>query len=382
MSVGGIVASVDGVVVAGPVSGGSVETGGVVAAPLELVLLHAPSTIAVDPARNIRREMGAIPPVLPYDPSMAEPLERMTNLLALLLETKTPLTLQQIVGELTGQYPVNVAAMRGAFERDKSVLREIGVPIEQQVLAGNQAGQTAYRIDRRRYELADLELDEDERRALQLAVAAVRSDESWGREGLLKLGAGGERPSRSVAAMVPTFEALPPLREAVAAKATVAFAYREQQRELDPYGLLLRDGYWYVIGHDHRHDQVRTYRVDRIEGMVTVGAEGAFRRPDDFDLRTVFPSDPQLLGDAEREVTRAVVRIDAARAALVAGEVGDAAVLRRRDDGSIDVEVPCVNRDAFRSWLLGLTEHAVVISPDDLRAEVVAWLTAFTAGLR
>lgn len=326
--------------------------------------------------------MGAIPSVLPYDPSMAEPLERMTNLLALLLETKTPLTLQQIVGELVGQYPVNVAAMRGAFERDKSVLREIGVPIEQQVLAGNQAGQTAYRIDRRRYELADLELDDDERRALQLAVAAVRSGESWGREGLLKLGAGGERPSRSVAATVPTFEALPPLREAVATKATVCFAYREQQRELDPYGLLLRDGYWYVIGHDHHYGQVRTYRVDRIEGIVTVGAEGAFARPADFDIRTVFPSDPKLLGDAEREVTRAVVRIDAARAALVAGEVGDAAVLRRRDDGSIEVEVPCVNRDAFRSWLLGLTDHAVVISPDDLRAEVVAWLTAFTAGVR
>ena len=324
--------------------------------------------------------MGSVPPVVPYDPSMAEPLERMTNLLALLLETKTPLTLQQIVGELVGQYPVNAAAMRGAFERDKSVLREIGVPIEQQVLAGNQAGQTAYRIDRRRYELADLELDDDERRALQLAVAAVRSDESWGRDGLLKLGAGGERPSRAVAATVPTFEALPPLREAVAAKATVGFTYRENVRRLDPFGLLLRDGYWYVIGHDHLYGQVRTYRVDRIEGGVTVGVADAFERPSGFDIRTVFPSDPKLLGDAEQEVTRAIVRIDAARAALVAGEVGESAVVRRCDDGSIEVEVPCVNRDAFRSWLLGLTDHAVVISPAIVRDEVVAWLTALTAG--
>lgn len=313
---------------------------------------------------------------------MAEPLERMTNLLALLLETKVPLTLQQITAELAGQYPSNVAAIRGAFERDKSVLREIGVPIEQQVLSGDQAGQTAYRIDRRRYELADLELDDDERRALQLAVAAVRSDESWGREGLLKLGAGGERPSRSVAATVPTFEALPPLREAVAAKATVRFSYRDQSRALDPYGLLLRDGYWYVIGHDHQHAQVRTYRVDRIAGTVAVGAAAAFERPGDFDIRTVFPADPKLLGDAEAEVSRAVVRIDATRAALVAGEVGEAAVVRRRADASIEVEVPCVNRDAFRSWLLGLTTHAVVISPDDLRDEVVEWLTALAAGAR
>jgi len=43
-------------------------------------------------------------------------------------------------------------------------------------------------------------------------------------------------------------------------------------------------------------------------------------------------------------------------------------------DGSIDVEVPCVNRDAFRSWVLGLTNHAVVVEPADLRAEIIDWL--------
>jgi proteasome accessory factor B len=305
---------------------------------------------------------------------MAEPLERMTNLLALLLETKLPLTLQQIVGELVGQYPVNAHALRGAFERDKAVLREIGVPIEQEVLAGDQAGQTAYWIDRRRYELADLDLTDDERQALQLAVAAIRTDESWGREGLLKLGAGGERPSRAVAATVPTFEALPPLREAVATRASARFSYRDVDRLLDPYGLLLRDGYWYVIGHDHHHKSVRTYRVDRIVGKVTAGPGDAFTRPVGFDIRAVFPSDPKLLGEPENETSRAIVRIDAARAALVAGEVGETAIVHRHADRSIDVEVPCVNRDAFRSWLLGLTSHAVVVGPQDLRAEIIQWL--------
>ena len=97
---------------------------------------------------------------------MAEPLERLTNLLALLLETSQPLTLQQIGNELRGQYPAKDAALRGAFERDKAVLRDVGVPIEQRVLSGSQAGQTAYWIDRSRYELAGLELTDDERQAL------------------------------------------------------------------------------------------------------------------------------------------------------------------------------------------------------------------------
>ena len=45
---------------------------------------------------------------------MAEPLERLTNLLALLLETKQPITLEQIANEMAGQYPVNESARRGS----------------------------------------------------------------------------------------------------------------------------------------------------------------------------------------------------------------------------------------------------------------------------
>ena len=357
-------ASVAAVVLAGP--GVVVDGAGVGSLFSFESSLHAAITMATELTRNIRREIrrgiNVTAAVLPLrSVRMAEPLERMTNLLALLLETRVPLSLQQIVAELDGQYPTNTQAQRGAFERDKAVLREIGVPIDQIVLAGDRAGQTAYWIDRHRYELAGLDLSDDERRALQMAVAAVRTDESWGREGLLKLGAGGERPSRAVAATVPTFEALPPLREAVAAKAMVRFSYREVDRELDPYGLLLRDGYWYVIGYDHAHHQIRTYRVDRIVGRVTAGVAGSFVRPADFDIRAVFPSDPKLLGEPESEVTRAIVRIDPVRAPLVAREVGEDAIVARAADGSIDVEVPCVNRDAFRSWVLGLTSHAVVV---------------------
>ncbi len=307
---------------------------------------------------------------------MAEPLERLTNLLALLLETKQPLTLQQISGELTGQYPTNEEALRGAFERDKAVLRNVGVPIDRRVLGGDQAGQSAYSIDRRRYELADLHLDDDERHALQLAVAAVRSDESWGQEGLWKLGGGSERPSRAVAATVPTFESLPVLTEAVTSRSVVSFLYRNSQRVLAPYGLLLRDGYWYVIGVDRARSEIRTFRVDRIIGSVEVGEPGSFETPADFDIRAVFPADPKLLGEPENQVRTAIVRIARSHASIVESEVGAGAVIERCADGSIDVEVPCVNRDAFRSWVLGLAEHAVVVWPPEVRADLVQWLTS------
>ncbi len=312
---------------------------------------------------------------------MAEPLERLTNLLALLLETRLPLTLVQISAELAGQYPTNESALRGAFERDKTVLRNVGVPIEQEVLGGDRAGTTAYSIDRRRYELTDLQLDDDERKALQMAVAAVRSDEAWGQEGLWKLGGGSERPSRAVAATVPTFDSLPVLREAVAARSAVSFSYRGKQRLLDPYGLLLRDGYWYVIGVDHAHGEVRTFRVDRIAGSVEVRQPDTFDKPADFDLRAVFPTDPKLLGEPENQIRSAVVRIAASHATIVTSEMGEGAVLAREADGSIQVEVPCVNRDAFRSWVLGMADGAVVVSPAEMRDDIVDWLTSIAGPL-
>ena len=43
-------------------------------------------------------------------------------------------------------------------------------------------------------------------------------------------------------------------------------------------------------------------------------------------------------------------------------------------------EVPCANAGAFRSWVLGLLEHAEVLSPPAVRADVVEWLRATAAG--
>ena len=175
-------------------------------------------------------------------------VERLTNLLALLLETSRPLTLVEIAGEMRDQYPTQKQTLRAAFERDKAALREIGVPIETETLSGDRAGEMGYRIDRARYELADLDLEADERQALQLALAAVRSSSgstiAAGEQAMWKLGGGQLDGGPSVTASVPELPALPVLRGAAARRAVVAFAYHGRGRQVDPYGLLLRDGFW------------------------------------------------------------------------------------------------------------------------------------------
>ena len=310
---------------------------------------------------------------------MVDRIERLTNLLALLLETREPLSLTQIAGELEGQYPSNEKACRAAFERDKHALREIGVPIETEVVAGGAfAGQTRYRIDRRSYELADLDLDADEMRALQVAVAAVRTDSDHAREAIWKLGGSLGDAYSPVSAVMPERPELPVIRVAVATRSSMSFTYRDQPRTLDPWGLLLGAGFWYVIGYDHARGEQRTFRVDRFDGGaggIVLGDADSFERPQSFDPRLAFPADPKLIGGPGDEPSDALVRIDVPHAAIIERELGADRVVER-DESSILFSVPAGNLEAFRSWVLGLLDHAVVESPEAVREHIIDWLAA------
>ena len=307
---------------------------------------------------------------------MVPTTERVTNLLALLLERSGKLTQDQIVHELAGQYPEGGAAQRGAFERDKAVLREIGVPIETEVLGGDRAGETAYWVDRHKYELRGLQLDDDERQALQMAVATIRSD--FGQRAIWKLG-GAVVPTSIVVANLPQADALSTLRTASADRNSVAFDYRDKPRTVDPYALMLRGGFWYLIGHEHEQNETRTYRVDRIDGAVTVRSGSGFERPEGFDPRREFPADPRRLGGDEHEPEVAEVAVAAAAAPMVCHELGRDAVVREHGDGSVVVSVPCSNTAAFRSWVLGLGADAEVLGPPAVRSDIVAWLRSTVA---
>ena len=309
---------------------------------------------------------------------MADRVERLTNLLALLLETRVPMSFVDIGHALGDQYPADAKARRAAFERDKAALREIGVPIETEVRSGDElAGQTLYRIDRARYELDDLALADDEMRALQVAVATVRTEAGFGRDAILKLGgalSSNDRPP--ISAVLPNRTELPIVRSAVASRTTISFGYRGERRTVDPWGVLLRGGFWYLVGHDHRRAEKRTFRIDRFDGDIELGETASFERPASFDPRSAFPADPKQIGHAVDDAIEATVRIGRLRAAASERELGADRVVARHSDGSIDVLVPATNADAFRSWIIGLVEHAEVLGPPEVRAQIVDWLLA------
>jgi predicted DNA-binding transcriptional regulator YafY len=306
---------------------------------------------------------------------MADRLERLTNLVAVLLETGRPLTLEEIVERVPG-YPPERESYRRQFERDKSTLREIGVPISLEALYAFDQ-ESGYRIHRADYELPPLDLTDDERVALQLAVTAVRlgagASGGAGREGLLKLG-GLESVAAPTLAALPDVPALPTLFDAYRRRARVSFTYRGGPRRLDPYGILFRNGHWYAVGNDPDREAIRAFRADRIESAIEPGPGGSFDRPEGFDPGSALRAEPWRFGD--EEPVEALVFISATQAGWVEADLGGRAVAERRDDGAVVVRMAVTNREAFRSWVLGLLDHAEVLAPPDLRSDMVRWLSA------
>lgn len=84
----------------------------------------------------------------------------------------------------------------------------------------------------------------------------------------------------------PSPETASTLVDAVAGQRRVRIDYRSQSgkrwaEDVDPWAVVVRHQYWYLLCHSHRAQDIRAYRVDRIES-VAVG-DGRFQPPEDLD---------------------------------------------------------------------------------------------------
>lgn len=324
-------------------------------------------------------------------------VERLVNLIALLLETRRPMTADEIRAAIPGYGDQSDTAFRRMFERDKEELRELGIPVER-APSDVWEVEEGYRIRKERAMLPDLDLAPDEQAALWLAAQAwegqvVGADPD---RAVLKLslasragGAGGASPGRRaepagggwirarVDLSTPVLESL---FDAVGRRKRVGFRYRTGgagepvERSVDPYALRHR-GAWYLTGFDHRRGEVRHFKVERIEGEVAV-APG---KDPDFEAPAEVPRElPRGPWEGESDV-EATVAFSPEAAWWVERRTG-ARRLAERDDGWVEVALGVADRRRFLSWVLGFADDAVVLSPEDLRAEVLERLERAAGG--
>ncbi|MFF6784788.1 WYL domain-containing protein [Streptomyces sp. NPDC012510] len=190
-----------------------------------------------------------------------------------------------------------------------------------------------------------------------------------------------------------TPELLPAVADAVWDDRRIVARYRrgdtEVERELEPYGLVLKAGIWYLCAHVPSHGSrvgsgvgsgvgadFRSFRTYRIDRFVTVDADGdRFVRDEGFDLpaywdehaerfaRSILRAEVvvRLSAEGVRRLPNVVDPVSARDALAAAGEVPD-------EDGGVIVTLRVESEDVAHTQLTALGPEAEVLAPDGLRA--------------
>lgn len=310
-----------------------------------------------------------------------EPLERLLNLVGLLLETRTPLTFEQIRSTLEPYRQEKVDSAKRMFERDKDILRDYGVPLE---LVDTDAWGTeqGYVIPKERYYLPEISFTPEELGALLVAAQGVQRD-SPAEEAVRKLMVGVEGGVLAGLAGGPLAsgsDARGPLVMAVAAAAQahrrVHFGYRTSQgsaseRDVDAYTALFRAGHWYLVGFDHERDEARSFRLSRFTtDLIDVGEGG--EPPDGFRAAGLVKAGPWVASGEER----ATIALSPDVAWWASSSLVGAKPIRTREDGWVEVSLPVADERELAPLILQLGPDAVVVEPSTLRDEVIARLEA------
>jgi proteasome accessory factor C len=297
-------------------------------------------------------------------------LERLTNLILLLLDAPRPIPLSEIATQVPG-YPEEKDARRQAIERDKKLLREEGIIVESVPIAGDE--QYGYRIDPTTYFLPDLDLTTEEAAALNLAVAGVHMGNDSGGDALRKLGV-AELADVQPVALMEDAQGLDRLYQAIASKAEVRFSYLGEQRSVAPIQIRFAGGHWYLAGWSKERDAGRNFRVDRIDGTVTIGAPGTGVVDDDKMISLELPDEPWGFEGGVDPSTTLLLWVDSLYAWRVVNEVGFDKITERRPDGSVVLSVDVVRDEIARSWVLSFLDHVEVLEPASFRSSLISWL--------
>ena len=172
--------------------------------------------------------------------------------------------------------------------------------------------------------------------------------------------------------------ALEKLRRAIREHRTVIMNYQSSQvphpsrRSLDPFALVHRWGWWYAIGFCHVHQEIRTFRVDRITDIAL--SERTYSQPTDFNLKSYLKNEVQT---PPQVIAR--LRFEAETAHIPGGTQSYWETIEPQPDGAVETTFSAPSLEWAASTALAYGPAVEVLSPPELRAMVAEWIKA-TAG--
>jgi proteasome accessory factor C len=198
--------------------------------------------------------------------------------------------------------------------------------------------------------------DVAERTLAKLRAAAATTIEEPGGRIALDFDDGSQHPAMAT------------LKEAFARGRRVHLRYyvatrdESTERDVDIMRIVNLDAQWYVEGYCHRAEDVRLFRLDRIEASAVLDVDGTpppDARPRDLD---------DVFVPGENDLT---VVIEASRWAAWIADYYPNEGVERAEDGSLRVTLKVADPALVRRLMLRLGGEARVVEPAELAAAVV-----------
>lgn len=292
--------------------------------------------------------------------------ERLINLTLALLSSKRYLTKSEIFKNVAG-YSGSAETMERMFERDKDDLRNLGVRIEVRALDPLFEDDQGYLIDSKTFQINPNDFSKEEILLLTMAAnlwhgSALQHDS---KAALLKI--------QSLDGLVATNTVTSPVVEdnedskklllifdAVERSASLEFEYKGTVRQVKPYGIYTRRGFWYLAAQEN--DVVKSFKVIRMgEQIKVISKSQGFTKPAEFKLSTFIE------GLNAPTTSKAEVRI----------RKNQALALRKRykveeiDSDWDQVFIDYIFEEDLIESLLWYGSNVVVISPITIRDQII-----------
>jgi len=305
--------------------------------------------------------------------TVSRKIERLINLTIALLATNRYLTKTEIFRTIEG-YEGNPETKERMFERDKDDLRSLGITIDVGSFDPLFADEPGYRIKAESYQLDLGEITPTEISLLSLAADAWQ-DAAFAdsaQSAILKLSSFGvpadpiDLPGASQR-LANSSADLEVITSAISTSDFLVFDYLSadfvaQERTIIPIALSNKFGFWYVSGVDNQLQEIRTFRLDRIQGSITVSRnEEVFEFPKEFELNQI-----------DVAATQRFATVDVRKGK---GHALRALASSVKDLGEWDqIRIPIYTLDFLTAELLWHGEDVFVHEPADLREIVISRL--------
>jgi len=319
-----------------------------------------------------------------------DPAERLLYLLIALVHARGRLTKAQIRASVTGYNDdASDEAFERRFERDKDLLRQLGVPIITDIDPVHE-DEVGYRLDDADYALPDIRFTAAEIGVLSLAAEVWQDADlaESARRGLTKLRARGApldpRAREGLALRIRGAEgAFTPLLNAINNRQAVTFDYRaastgeQRRRTVQPWRLLSQWRGWYLIGFDVDREAPRVFRLSRIVSRVRgSGPRDAYTIPEHdgaalLEATDHGPRQAFLAVDPERGA--------ALRARAVAAEAPTPPPGLSPPAERDVIIVPMADEEVLAAELAPYGGSVIVLAPASLREAVLRRLRAVAA---